>query len=107
VLKNVSAAIAGIAGPGDCAARVGGDEFVVLIEDFVDRSELTEIAERLTSSVARATVSGNLTGEMRVSCGVAVFPDDGLSAHDVLREADIGMFRSKRRNRVAGHSRTA
>jgi len=107
MLRNISTAMAGTIGPGDCLARVGGDEFVVLVEDIEERSELAELAVRLNTAVSRAPLSGNLAAHARASCGVALFPDDGISAHDVLREADFEMFQSKRRNRVPGHSGAA
>ncbi len=103
MLRNISTAMAGTIGRGDCPARVGGDEFVVLVCDIEDRSELAELAERLNAAVSRTTVSGKLTMPVRASCGVALFPDDGISAHDVLREADFQMFQSKRRHRIPEH----
>ncbi len=103
MLRNISTAMAGTIGPGDCLARVGGDEFVVLVCDIEDRRELGDLAERLNAAVSRTPVLGKLPMPARASCGVALFPDDGISAHDVLREADFEMFQSKRRNRIPGH----
>jgi diguanylate cyclase (GGDEF)-like protein len=104
MLRNISTAMTGIVGSQHCLARVGGDEFVVLAEDIVDRSELADLGARLKAAVAREPTSSKLPAPIHVSCGVAMFPDDGESAHDVMREADTEMFQAKRRGRAAGHS---
>jgi diguanylate cyclase (GGDEF)-like protein len=99
LLGNVSAAMKGVLRSGDCLARVGGDEFVVLVEQLGSRDDLTVLAERLKEAVAEEPVPGDFAAPMRISCGIAVFPEDGRSAHDVMREADLAMYREKRRNR--------
>ncbi len=107
LLRNLSTAMSAIVGPEDCLARVGGDEFVVLVEDLEDSAELTELAGRLNAAIARASVSGKPATRMRASCGIAVFPDNGRSAHDVMREADFEMFHAKRQHRLATQSASA
>ena len=101
-LRNVSAAMIAILRRSDCLARVGGDEFVILVEDVKSRAELTTLAERLKTAVGREAIPGFKAATVRASCGVAIFPDDGGSAHDVMREADTAMYNAKRRARVAG-----
>ena len=99
-LRDVSAVMQSMLGPRDCLARVGGDEFVVLVEDLRDRRDLASLAERLNSAVKNEPVSGLFSETMRASCGVAVFPDDGESAHEVMHEADLAMYHAKRQRRV-------
>ena len=99
-LRDVSAVMQRTLGPRDCLARVGGDEFVVLVEDLADRRDLANLAERLNSAVKSDPVSELFSETMRASCGVAVFPDDGESAHEVMREADLAMYHAKRQRRV-------
>lgn len=107
LLKSVSAAMTPMLGPGDCLARLGGDEFVVVVEDVEGREELNILAQRLKSAVEgrRVPVSGG--GHIKTSCGVGLFPDDGESAHDVMREADSAMYRAKRHSRAVGQQASA
>jgi diguanylate cyclase (GGDEF)-like protein len=102
LLRNVSLAMARVLRADDCLARIGGDEFVVLIEGVEGRGHVTTLAERLKNAVESQPISGDSRTTMRASFGAAVFPGDGLSAHDVMREADAAMYHAKRRNRQAG-----
>jgi len=61
--------------------------------------EVTILAERLKLAAESEEIAGRPSMTTRVSCGVAVFPDDGASAHDVMREADVAMYRAKQRSR--------
>jgi diguanylate cyclase (GGDEF)-like protein len=101
LLRRISVAMAGIVRSGDCLSRIGGDEFVVLMEDIHNRGEIEALAARLTAKVASEAISADYGTSVRVSCGIALFPEPGLSAHDAIREADAAMYREKRRRRMA------
>jgi diguanylate cyclase (GGDEF)-like protein len=102
LLRSISATITRILRSGDCLGRIGGDEFMVLVEDVQTRREIEGLAERLKTTVENAAVSVDFVAPVRVSCGVAMFPDDdGCSAHDAMREADAAMYRAKRQSRTA------
>jgi diguanylate cyclase (GGDEF)-like protein len=103
LLRSVSAAMAGVLRLSDCLARVGGDEFVVLVEDIEHRRQLDRLAERLSAAIEGMSdvESGRMT---HASYGVAVFPDDGSSIQDVMRQADADMYQAKRRYRRAPES---
>jgi diguanylate cyclase (GGDEF)-like protein len=100
VLRNVSAALARVLRKEDCLARIGGDEFVVLVERVEGRDEIATLADRLKTAVEMLALPTGCPVAMRVSCGSAVFPQDGVSAHDVMREADTAMYHAKRRSRL-------
>ena len=102
ILKKISAAMTPMLGPNDCLARVGGDEFVVVVENLKSRDELSALAQRLKGAVESVKVPGESQAGVRASYGIAVFPADGMSAHDVMREADTAMYDAKRQSRAAG-----
>jgi len=104
LLRNIGSAMTPVLDPGDCLARVGGDEFVVVVEDVKGREELTALAERLKAAVENEKIPGHGTNTVRASYGIAIFPADGRSAHDVMREADSAMYDAKRQNRSAGQA---
>ncbi len=78
----------------DSLARLGGDEFVLVVEEFKDISELRVIAEKMIESVTRAT---DLMGHASVSAsvGVSIYPQDAISVNQLLRCADLAMYRAK------------
>jgi len=106
LLSRISAAMTSTLRSGDCLGRMGGDEFVVLVEDVQNRREIEGLAGRLKATIQNAADSVDLVALVRVSCGVAMFPDDG-SAHDAVREADAAMYRAKQEGRKTEKRKSA
>lgn len=105
LLRVVSSAMTRILDSGHCLARVGGDEFVVLVDRTDSRDAIGALASRLKSEVE--TEVARVDPPVRLSYGFALFPDDGGSAHDIMRLADVAMYRSKREKRQErGHRMT-
>jgi diguanylate cyclase (GGDEF)-like protein len=80
---------------GECLARIGGDEFVVLIESVANRSDVLARADRLRRVVEGLPLATGFVGNVRVSCGAAIFPDDGTSVDQLMRASDMAMYRKK------------
>lgn len=99
LLACVSNAMTPILRPEDCLARVGGDEFVVVVENVRSRGDLATLAARLKAAVESQIIPGRERARIQTSCGIAIFPIDGDSAHDVMREADSAMYLAKRKKR--------
>jgi diguanylate cyclase (GGDEF)-like protein len=100
VLRHVSASMKGVLRYGDCLARIGGDEFLVLVEHVNSRDELSILAARLQNVVENVRTPEIFASPLRISCGVALFPDDGRTSQEVMREADVAMYREKHRARI-------
>jgi diguanylate cyclase (GGDEF)-like protein len=80
--------------PGDTVARMGGDEFTVLLEDVTDPREATIVAERMLATLAAPlTVAGR---ELVVSgsIGIALGGPD-VDPDELIRDADVAMYRAK------------
>ena len=83
----------------DTAARMGGDEFVILLSLLEDHT-WSNVTERLLSAIAEPiALSDGSTVAVAGSMGVAVSPDDGVEASDLLVKADQAMLRAKRRGK--------
>jgi diguanylate cyclase (GGDEF)-like protein len=81
--------------PGDTIARLGGDEFTVLLDEIRDLGEATRIAERIGRELAVPhTVDGSEVF-VSASIGIALSHRDYECAENVLRDADIAMYRAK------------
>ena len=87
----------------DLVARFGGDEFVILIEDAVSLSDVTEVAGRVVRALQRPLVVSQLALRIGASVGVATAPSLGTPPQSLLREADLAMYQAKARggNRYA------
>lgn len=79
----------------DTVARIGGDEFGVLIEDLTAGEDVCPFAEKLLSAVTTPMFLDD--SELNVSCsiGISIFPDDSESTDILLRNADTAMYRAK------------
>jgi len=84
---------------GDTVARLGGDEFTVLLRNVGDGETARQIAERVIRSLGLAANLGGRDYHMRASVGVTLFPDDGTDLEDVIRQADLAMYRAKAQGR--------
>ena len=84
-----------------CLARVGGDEFIVLIENAATREELHQLVEKMSRSVEDLIHMDGESVSPAISCGLAVYPDDVGSASDLVRLADAAMYAMKQHGRMA------
>lgn len=83
----------------DLVARVGGDEFVVLIRDWVHVRTLYDVAERVRVSLLEGVAFENQQLHIAASIGTAVYPDDGVTFESLVGVADTSMYRAKARGR--------
>lgn len=108
VLTGAADRLRGAVRPQDTVARLGGDEFVVIAEQVATPAEAIEIGERLCASLrAPFHVQGRKVG-LSLSVGVSVTTDPHTSSEDLLRQADLAMYRAKDggRNRVEAYVET-
>ena len=82
----------------DLIARLGGDEFVVLMEHLRSSEDLPEIAAKLVAAVEQPVKIRNQIMALKVSCGVALYPQDGYSRAELEEKADKAMYRAKKRD---------
>jgi diguanylate cyclase (GGDEF)-like protein/PAS domain S-box-containing protein len=87
---------------GDTIARMGGDEFAILLEDTAESDSPVEVAERLLTTLRSPFARGNRELFLRASIGAALVGGRGASAEELLRDADAAMYIAKGRgkNRV-------
>lgn len=91
VAERISSEVGAIGTP----ARFAGDEFVVLVDGIGDTAVLTSIAERLQEVIARPHHLSGHEIVVTASIGIAVGTETYLDAQDLLRNADIAMYRAK------------
>jgi len=76
-------------------ARVGGDEFTIIMPTIDSLDDPTNLARRIAAAVAEPFVFEHVTAEVGVGIGIAIAPDDGVHADEVVRRADRALYRAK------------
>ncbi len=86
----------------DTLARMGGDEFVVVLPDAGTADDVNKLVRRILHACAQPIAIGTLTLQVSASIGMTVSPADGADADQLVRHADQAMFIAKRegRNRI-------
>ncbi len=80
----------------DTLARLGGDEFTILVDDIRDPIEAVRVAERVQAELATPFVVNQQEIVISASIGIAASSSPHTQAEDLLRDADIAMYRAKR-----------
>jgi diguanylate cyclase (GGDEF)-like protein/PAS domain S-box-containing protein len=80
----------------DTVARLGGDEFVILAEDLDSDAEALAVAQRVVRAVEEPFQMGSIEVATSASVGVSISRNPAADPEDLLREADMAMYRAKR-----------
>jgi diguanylate cyclase (GGDEF)-like protein/PAS domain S-box-containing protein len=83
----------------DVVARIGGDEFVVLVQTLSRPDDAAGVARTLVERLAGPCLLDSRPLRLGASAGIAVYPEDGLDAETLLRNADLAMYRAKQEGR--------
>jgi diguanylate cyclase (GGDEF)-like protein len=95
VLREIAGRLRASVREDDTVARVGGDEFVLVINDEPGATPVAELVERIRQSVGAPVQVDDNAVLPGVSIGVSLFPRDGDSAERVMRAADAAMYHAK------------
>jgi diguanylate cyclase (GGDEF)-like protein/PAS domain S-box-containing protein len=99
VLQSVAGRLVDCARATDTVSRQGGDEFVVLLSEMRHAEDAGILARRMLSSVAQAHPIDESEVHVTTSVGVSVYPEDGLDAETLIRNADRAMYQAKQEGR--------
>ncbi|PRM87249.1 hypothetical protein CJ671_10300, partial [Aliarcobacter cryaerophilus] len=103
LLQKISGILKKVLRPNDFIARVGGDEFVLIIQDFKSNLELTNIIKRVQKQLSKPWVIQTHPVETTCSIGIAIFPQDGKDQISLMKSADIAMYEAKKHGRNQYH----
>lgn len=95
VLREMAKRLLGCLRHTDKIARMGGDEFYVLIEELHDGRHAAEVAQKLLDEASRTVFVGGKACNLSVSIGIAIYPEDGGDGQTLLKNADDAMYRAK------------
>jgi diguanylate cyclase (GGDEF)-like protein/PAS domain S-box-containing protein len=95
VLSDVSSRLSDCVRHGDLVARVGGDEFVLILGDAQTQDEVEALCRRLIESIERPVQIDDQEIFVSASIGIAMAPTDAREAAELLRYADIALYEAK------------
>lgn len=99
LLKKVASILQDCVREDDTVARLGGDEFVLLMEDVLGPEQVVTVAQKLLERFRQPLEFDRTTIIVTASLGICLYPDDGGSADELLRNADAAMYRAKEEGR--------
>ena len=103
LLRNIAQAIQDILRINDVVARIGGDEFVIVLTHYKDVLELYEIIERIQTQLMKPWLINTFPIQITSSIGITVYPKDGDDLLSLMKHADIAMYEAKARGRKGYH----
>jgi len=95
LLASIARRLQSCVRPGDVLARLGGDEFAVLLDDLKDATDATRIAERMQEALHAPLPNGGSEVVVTASIGIAFGGADLEGHEELLRDADLAMYRAK------------
>jgi diguanylate cyclase (GGDEF)-like protein/PAS domain S-box-containing protein len=99
LLQEVTRRLKAVLRVDDTVARIGGDEFVVLLESFRGHGQLGRVAQKVITAVGEPVLLNGNTVSVGASIGIALFPEDAKDSDELLRHADVAMYHSKQLGR--------
>jgi diguanylate cyclase (GGDEF)-like protein len=103
LLQEVAKRLEAVAGDGGRVGRLGGDEFAVVWTGPSDHSSLTDLAERIIVELSRCFSMGPASVNVGATIGIAIGGDDGGREEQLMRSADLALYRAKEEGR-GGHA---
>ena len=83
----------------DTVSRLGGDEFTVILEDIKDDTYTSVVAQKIIDTVSNPVKLKDKTVYVGASIGISIYPDDGDSMEELIKNADMAMYQAKESGR--------
>ena len=99
VLVQAAERLRGCVRKSDFIARLGGDEFAIVLTEVREPAAAAVVAAHVIDSISRPFSVGTSDLLISASVGIAIYPGDGSSAEDLLRHADLALYRAKQSGR--------
>lgn len=99
VLQVIASRLKGAVRGNDTVARLGGDEFAVVLESASERDAIAEVADKLLALIGGPVKFDNHQLVLGGSIGISIYPTDGESVAELLKNADAAMYQAKENGR--------
>lgn len=95
LLIDIANRLRGCVRESDTVARLGGDEFLVLLDEVESLDMVEAMAERISQSLVHELTRDTYYQRVSASIGISLYPDDGRNGTELLKNADLAMYRVK------------
>ncbi len=95
LLHAVSERLKDVTRESDTIARIGGDEFIVLLSGIEGSNDAARVAKKITESTKEPFTLENRLLNITASIGISIYPDDGTDYDTLIKNADTAMYRAK------------
>ena len=95
LLKEVAARMSEVTRNYDLLARFGGDEFVMIMSNITNRSDVSFVANKIIASFSDPFDLPGASVQITTSIGISLYPEDGQDPSELLKNADVAMYRAK------------
>jgi diguanylate cyclase (GGDEF)-like protein len=99
LLQEVARRLTNVVRDVDTVARLGADEFIIVLSPLTSRKDAEVVAQRVIGAMQPAVEIAGITIHASLSIGIAFYPDDGSSVETLIAHADAAMFAAKQRGR--------
>jgi diguanylate cyclase (GGDEF)-like protein len=95
VLKEVASQLQSCIRQTDTLARIGGDEFVIIVNQVSDAKDLELVLEKISQLIIETNLSINTNKPIKFSIGISLYPKDSIFSDILLKKADAAMYQAK------------
>jgi diguanylate cyclase (GGDEF)-like protein len=95
LLQQVAARMQACVRESDTVARIGGDEFIVLLRTVDDASHAISVAEKIRAALGQPFALAGQSLTISCSIGIALYPEHGQDGVELSKNADIAMYQAK------------
>jgi len=103
LLQHVAEALQGQVSANDLAARLGGDEFILAFPDVKGMEQARAIGDHVAQALRKPLLLQDMSMSIQASVGISLYPEDGTSAEELLKKADLAMYHVKLANQTSRH----
>ena len=95
LLCSIATKLTELTRESDTVARIGGDEFVIILENLSTIEDIIQIADKTLGSFDKPTMAAGIACNVGCSIGIAIAPDDSVEADELVKKADTAMYLAK------------
>ena len=99
LLQQVSKRVAEVLRESDTIARIGGDEFTLIINDIDNIESINTIVEKILTSITEPHTVNHASFHISASIGISLYPDNSEDMNTLVKQADIAMYKAKKQGK--------
>jgi diguanylate cyclase (GGDEF)-like protein/PAS domain S-box-containing protein len=99
LLMKIAERLTNILRKSDTVARMGGDEFVMLVPELIDHDQIVKVARKIITEVQKQFIINGYKINITISLGIVLYPEDGENINTLIKKADKLLYKAKEKDR--------